>query len=344
MYAYDANDVSTTLYSSSQAGTRDQAGPATKFVTPTMANGKVYLPTLAELDVYGLLAGQSATTTELSTSANPVYGAPITLSATVTSTGGTPTGNVTFYLKDGFNIVGVSPLVGNKASIQINGLSVGAHTYNATYMGTGSLRGKFGCVTFSVNKAPTTTVINSSSLNPSIYGQPVTFTATVTSTAGAGTPTGTVTFEKAAATSGQRNSMLQASPAIPLQLPSWWSDVSITAVYNPDTDHAKSTSAVFNQTVNPEASSTAFTSSPNPSTVGQFVTFTATVTATVGTPTGNVVFMNGTTLMGTVALVNGTATLNHAFKNKGAFKLSANYQGSTNNSPSSMPLTEQVNQ
>jgi hypothetical protein len=77
--------------------------------------------------------------------------------------------------------------------------------------------------------------------------------------------------------------------------------------------------------------------------VGQAVTLTATVTATVGTPTGNVEFMNGTTVMGTVALVNGTATLSHTFKNKGGFKLSANYQGNANNSPSSMGLTQSVN-
>jgi hypothetical protein len=344
LYAYDATNVSTTLYSSLQAGTRDQAGPATKFVTPTVANGKVYLPTLAELDVYGLLAGQSATTTKLATSANPVYGAPVTLTATVTSTGGTPTGNVTFYLKDGFNIVGVAPLVGNQASIQITGLSVGAHTYNATYMGTGSLAVSSAAITFSVNKAPTTTVINSSSLNPSTYGQPVTFTATVTSTAGAGVPTGTITFDKGGATlgSGTVNGSGVATYTTTATQLTGGSD-SITAVYNPDTNHAKSTSVAFTQTVKPEASSTAFTSSPNPSTVGQLVTLTATVTATVGTPTGSVVFKNGTTTLGTVALSAGTATMTYRFPSQGSFSLKAAYQGSVNNAPSSFTLTQTVN-
>jgi hypothetical protein len=346
LYAYDANNVGTTLYSSAQAGTRDQAGSATKFEVPTIANGKVYLATLFEVDVYGLLAGQSATTTALTTNANPVYGAPVTLKANVTSTGGSPTGSVNFFQKDGYNLVGVSPIVGKQATIQVTGLPVGSHTYNATYDGTGAFAVSSGTVTFSVNKAPTTTVINSSSANPSIYGQPVTFTATVTSTAGAGTPTGTVTFEKAPATVLGTGTLSASGVATytttATQLVGGVN--KIEAIYSPDTNHAKSVSPVFNQTVNPEASSTAFTASPNPATVGQSVTLTATVTATVGTPTGNVEFMNGTTLMGTVALVNGTATLNHAFKNKGAFKLSANYQGSTNNSPSSMPLTEQVNQ
>src|SRR3954469_3800324 len=56
--AYDANDLSTPLYSSNQAGPRDTAGGGVKFSTPTIANGMVYLGTQFEVDVYGLL-GQS---------------------------------------------------------------------------------------------------------------------------------------------------------------------------------------------------------------------------------------------------------------------------------------------
>jgi hypothetical protein len=53
--AYDANDLSTPLYSSNQAGPRDTAGGGVKFTTPTIANGMVYLGTQFEIDVYGLL-------------------------------------------------------------------------------------------------------------------------------------------------------------------------------------------------------------------------------------------------------------------------------------------------
>jgi hypothetical protein len=56
--AYDANDLSTPLYSSDQAGPRDTAGGGVKFTLPTIANGMVYLGTQFEVDVYGLL-GQS---------------------------------------------------------------------------------------------------------------------------------------------------------------------------------------------------------------------------------------------------------------------------------------------
>ncbi len=52
--AYDAGNITHELYNSGLNGTKDQAGPAVKFATPTVANGKVYIPTSSELDVYGL--------------------------------------------------------------------------------------------------------------------------------------------------------------------------------------------------------------------------------------------------------------------------------------------------
>ena len=52
--AYNARDVTHELYDSDQAGARDRAGPANKFSVPTIANGRVYVGTQTELDVYGL--------------------------------------------------------------------------------------------------------------------------------------------------------------------------------------------------------------------------------------------------------------------------------------------------
>ncbi len=55
LHAYDATNVATELYNSSQAGTRDTAGMALKFTVPTIAGGRVFVPTASELDIYGLL-------------------------------------------------------------------------------------------------------------------------------------------------------------------------------------------------------------------------------------------------------------------------------------------------
>jgi hypothetical protein len=55
LHAYNATDVATELYNSSQTGSRDTAGLALKFTVPTIAGGEVFVPTANELDIYGLL-------------------------------------------------------------------------------------------------------------------------------------------------------------------------------------------------------------------------------------------------------------------------------------------------
>ena len=56
LFAYDAADVSRELYNSTQNPTRDGAGYALRFTIPTIANGRVYVPTKRRIDVFGLLA------------------------------------------------------------------------------------------------------------------------------------------------------------------------------------------------------------------------------------------------------------------------------------------------
>jgi outer membrane protein assembly factor BamB len=55
LHAYDATNLAHELYNSSQAGNRDQFGAGNKFITPTIADGKVFVGTTSGVAVFGLL-------------------------------------------------------------------------------------------------------------------------------------------------------------------------------------------------------------------------------------------------------------------------------------------------
>src|SRR5205823_2240064 len=135
-----------------------------------------------------------------------------------------------------------------------------------------------------VKPATTTTLV--SSPNPSVFGQLVTLTATVTGIAGVPPPTGSVLFKDGAVTLGAMT--LNTSATATLTTSTLAVGIhSLTAVYAGDSRFAGSASIVLRQVVNKAATTTTLTSSPNPSVGGQAVTFTATVSIVApgaGTP------------------------------------------------------------
>ena len=190
---------------------------------------------------------------------------------------------------------------------------------------------------------PSTTTLNSSN-NPSVYEQNVTFTATVSSSANV-KPTGIVAF-KDGTNSLASISLVNGAASFTTSTLSGGVH-SMTAVYSGDANNQSSTGAV-SQTVNPAATSTTVASSLNPSTYGEAVTLTATVTAVPpasGTPTGTVTFNCNSTALGSATLSNGTAKISVANLPVGTDSITAVYSGDTNFSGStSGALSQVVNQ
>ena len=275
------------------------------------------------------VVNQDASTTVTTPSVNPtVWGQSVTFTATVGSAvpgAGTPTGQVTFY--DGTTAIDTQTLVNGGASYTTSTLPVGGHSITANYGGDTDFNGsRSTAFTQVVNQASTATGL-ASSVDPSVYGQSVTFTAAVTASApGSGTPAGQVTFydgttaiDTATLSSGSATFETSALAV---------GGHSITAQYAVSTDFAGSTSAAVTQTVNRDASTTAVASSANPSIYGQPVTFTTTLSAAApgsGTPTGTVTFYDGNQPIDTETLAAGTAKFTTSALSLGGHAIGAIY-------------------
>jgi uncharacterized repeat protein (TIGR03803 family) len=188
---------------------------------------------------------KATSSTSVVSSLNPsTYGASVTFTATVTSSGGTATGTVTF--KDGSSTLGAGTLSSGRATFKTSALTVASYSITAVYGGSADFGGSTSpLLTQTVNKASCFTSL-ASSLNPSRPLQLVTFTATVTSSGGS--PTGTVTFKDGSSTlgtgtlSGGKASFTTAALRVGTH--------SITAVYGGSNSFNGSTSPVLKQVVN----------------------------------------------------------------------------------------------
>ncbi|HVJ90749.1 MAG TPA: Ig-like domain-containing protein [Labilithrix sp.] len=184
-------------------------------------------------------------------------------------------------------------------------------------------------------------VVLESSLNPSAFGDAVTFTATISPDGGP--PTGTVTFNDGANALGA--GAVDASGVATFTTSALTvGSHDITATYGGNQNYDPATSGTLNQTVVAATTTTSVVSSSSSSVTGQGVTLTATVTSNAaGTITGDVEFKDGAEVIGSAALEpDGTATRNVSFDVVGAHDITATYLGSTNRASSTSPTLVQT--
>jgi hypothetical protein len=187
---------------------------------------------------------------------------------------------------------------------------------------------------------PGTTTTLTSSPNRSAYGEAVTFAAAVSSGLGSPPDGETISFMKGTTILG--TGTLSGGTANFTTSTLKVGTTSVTAVYAGDSNFAASKSKAVSQVVNKATTTTTLTSSPNPSNVGQSVTFRANVTPEFGGKvTGSVAFYDGTTLLKTVPVTGAkytTSTLT-----QGMHSITATYSGSISFDGSSASLTQTVN-
>ena len=296
------------------------------------------------------------TSTALASSTNPsVFGQPVTLTATVTSSApgtGTPAGSVQFQV-DGVNVGGAVPLNGSGvATSTAITPAVGSRAVVANYSGNGSYNLSTSTVitTQTVNKANTTTTINSDSPDPSATGQAVTVNYSVTAIApGSGSPTGNVTVSASGGTETCTGTVAAGTCSITLTTAG---ARTLTASYAGDGNFNLSASGGTAHQVNSAATTTAVASSLNPSTFGQSVTFTATVKIGSAPVTeGSVTFIEGgtcaapTTTLQAATTVNGSGqvTFAAAALTVGSHTVVGCYGGTPNFASSSGNVVQTVN-
>jgi hypothetical protein len=284
--------------------------------------------------------GAPQTTTSLVSSKNPVtFRQMVTYTATVAGqSGGTLSGTVTFA--DANTPIATVTLTSNKAVYSTSYKQFGSHPITASY--SGAFRTAEGSrsvmVTESVLLPSTTTATTSGS--PTFVGQPVTFTATASSSYGPIPDGELVKFYDG-------TTLLASVPLASETAKYTTSSLSgkthgIRAIYVGDTKFISSIGFVT-QVVQLYSTTTTLSSSPNPSKYGQAVTIKATVkSAGPTTPTGKVVFRDGTTWIGAANLSGGVATIIKSSLAVGTHSITGAYSGDGMSAGSTSPALNQV--
>jgi fibronectin-binding autotransporter adhesin len=253
---------------------------------------------------------QAMTSTDVQTSGTSTFGEKVTFTATVLSNTSTPSGTVTFS-KGGQTLGTVTLDASGVAKVDVFDLPVGNNqTITATFNASNNFTGSSNTVSQSVTAGSTATSLIGS-LSSAAFGQPVTFTATVSPVSPSTlTPTGSVTFVAANGgptiplgtvalvdPDGDKMGPAQALLTIPPPfLDASGTPYTITATYSPSAGYTiDATVSNANQTslqVNAATTTITIQNPVNPSVFGQPISFTAVVSAapSVAVPTGSVDF------------------------------------------------------
>ena len=314
------------------------------FVQAAYAGNTTYAAASAYLQQY--VTNGIATSVGVASSQNPAsYGQTVTFTAAVTNiptAGGSPSGSISFT--DGSTLLATQPLTStgpnaSGASFSSNGLSVGSHSITATYIPASGFAGGSAALTQTITGINTTTALASAS-NPISYGQSVTFTATVSNTSAAGSPTGSVTFSDGATllTTQPLTAASGSAAAASFSTSTLSAGVHrITADYVPTGGFGPS-NASLTETILGLVTSTALTAAPNPALVGQTVTLKAAVTGFAANPTGSITFYDGANPLGVMPLdTSGHAAVSTTVLAIGTHTLAAVYAGNTIYSASTSP-------
>jgi hypothetical protein len=293
--------------------------------------------------LFTLTIAMAGTTTAISSPTDPsLVGQTITVIASVTAnapSSGSPTGTVTFNA-DGSPVTGCTtqPVSSGTASCTTAFTAAGPHLLTADFGGDANFGASSGGpLTQAVNGAGTTTATTTSS-NPSVTGQAVTYTATVSRTAPAtGTAGGAVSFtDDGSAINGCTAIPLTAGVATCTEMLSIVGAHAIIATFAGDVDDVSSTAPTVSQQVDLDSTTTTVDSGPNPSTIGAAVTITVTVKATApgsGNPTGSVVIAADGKTLATVPLdssVDSRAIYSTKSLTVGTHAITATYSGDGN--------------
>ncbi|MFI8437113.1 Ig-like domain repeat protein, partial [Streptomyces sp. NPDC079020] len=294
--------------------------------------------------------GQAATTTRVAASPNPsVFGQQFTVTATVAALlpgAGVPTGTVTFTI-DGVGPFDVAVDGSGRATFIDSDLAAGSHSFTAVYNGDGNFTGSTGTDTHTVVRAATTMTV-AGVPDPAVFGEAVTLSAMVTVVPpGAGVPSGTVTFSVSGTGGGTFTGILDGTGATTVVVSTLGAgEHNVSATYDGDASFTGSTGTGA-QTVNRSATTTTYTTPPNPSVTGETASAIAVVEAVspgAGIPTGTVTFALSGGESGDVALdATGTATASGIFP-VGVYLSTATYNGDTNFTGSSDSNTHTVEQ